>query len=370
MITAIVFILILGVLIFVHELGHFLTARWNGIRAEEFGFGFPPRIFGYAKDKTTNKFKFVWGNKNIETEDTVYSLNWIPLGGFVKIKGENGNNENDADSFAAKGAWPRIKVLAAGVVMNFVLAWFLISIVFMTGAPAELVQMTDSSIPIKISEVFPGSPAEGVGMKAGDEIIKKQADIEFKGISDFIAYTGTHKGKSISLKIMRDGKIFTFSVAPRIDIPEGEGPLGIAFDVPDQKYSFLSSIYRGFLTVLAIISAMLVALGGIIKSLFVGQGAPVEVAGPIGIAKMTSQAMSFGMSSLALFVSILSINLGVINALPIPALDGGRILFIIIEKIKGSPVRTEQYFHTIGFLLLIGLMILVTYKDIVSIFVK
>ena len=138
MLTAIIFILILGVLIFVHELGHFLTARRNGIRAEEFGFGFPPRIFGFAKYKNTEKFKLVWGSNDIETDDTVYSLNWIPLGGFVKIKGENGEETDAADSFSAKSAWVRIKVLAAGVMMNFLLAWLLIAIVFMTGAPAEL----------------------------------------------------------------------------------------------------------------------------------------------------------------------------------------------------------------------------------------
>jgi regulator of sigma E protease len=368
MITAIIFILILGVLIFVHELGHFLTARRNGIRAEEFGFGFPPRIFGYAKTKKDGKFKIFWGNKEVETEDTVYSLNWIPLGGFVKIKGENGTEENDFDSFAAKSAWIRIKVLGAGVMMNFVLAWFLISIVFMLGAPAELVQMTDSTLPIKISEVSTGSPAESVGLLAGDEIVKKQTKVEFRGVADFVAYANAHKGESIDLAVVRNNKTLNFSVIPRIDVPAGEGPLGVSFGSEVLRFSFFEAIYKGMLTVLAIILAMLVALGGIIKGIFVGQKMAVEVAGPVGIALMTKQAVSFGLSSVALFVSILSINLGVINALPIPALDGGRILFILIEKLKGSPVsqKTEQHFHMIGFLILIGLMIFVTFKDVIN----
>lgn len=372
MITAIVFVLVLGILIFVHELGHFLTARRNGIRAEEFGFGFPPRIFGYAKDKKTGKFKLVWGNRDVETDDTVYSLNWIPLGGFVKIKGENGAGANDSDSFAAKGAWVRIKVLAAGVMMNFILAWFLISVVFMSGAPSELAQMTDADIPIRISAVSPASPAEQAGLKAQDEIVKQQGDVKFEGITDFVAYTNAHKGEEISLQIMRDGKVLNFSLTPRAEAPAGEGPLGIAFGDSLQKYSFFEAFYRGLLTVLAIIFAMLAALGSIIVNIFVGQGGSIDVSGPVGIALMTKQALSFGLGSLALFVSILSINLGVINALPIPALDGGRILFILIEKIKGSPIsqKVEQSFHTIGFLLLIFLMLFVTFKDVINIFVK
>ena len=372
MLTAIIFILILGVLIFVHELGHFLTARRNGIRAEEFGFGFPPRIFGFAKYKNTEKFKLVWGSNDIETDDTVYSLNWIPLGGFVKIKGENGEETDAADSFSAKSAWVRIKVLAAGVMMNFLLAWLLIAIVFMTGAPAELAQMTDSNIPIKISAISPASPAEQVGLKKNDEIVKKQNGLEFKGASDFVAYTNAHKGEKIDLQVLRNGQVMDFSITPRADAPNGEGPIGIAFGNSVQKFSIIEALYRGLLTVLAIIFTMLATLVVIIKNIFIGHGGAIEVSGPVGIAIMTKQAMSFGLSSLALFVSILSINLGVINALPIPALDGGRILFILIEKIKGSPIsqKVEQSFHMIGFLLLIALMVFVTFKDVINIFVK
>jgi len=261
MLTIIVFILILGVLIFVHELGHFLTARRNGIRASEFGFGFPPRIVGFQfmsgkkheeklevesiqMEKTdiklsdneeiiketitekihrvpeivpVKKWRLIWGSKdgddenekadlaeareNQETGGTIYSLNWIPVGGFVKIKGENGDAKEDPDSFAGKPAWTRIKVLIAGVIMNFVLAWFLIAISLMIGVPKEFANIIDKNSEIKISQVSPNSPAEKAGLKSGDEVVTNQGEINLKSESEFIGYVNSKKGQEISLKI-------------------------------------------------------------------------------------------------------------------------------------------------------------------------
>ena len=140
MLTILIFVIILGFLVFVHELGHFLTAKKNGIKTDEFGFGFPPRIAGFVKDDATGKYKILWGGKEYESKNTIYSLNWIPLGGFVRIKGEDGAEAKDPGSFAGKSAWVRIKVLAAGVVMNFVVAWLLLSVVFTLGIAQPIQQ--------------------------------------------------------------------------------------------------------------------------------------------------------------------------------------------------------------------------------------
>ncbi|MFA6973747.1 MAG: RIP metalloprotease RseP [Parcubacteria group bacterium] len=366
MLTTIVFIIILGLLIFVHELGHFVTARRNGIKAEEFGFGFPPRAFGFLKDEKTGKWKFIPGNREVTSKNTLYSMNWIPLGGFVRIKGEGGDNKGDADSFAAKGAWPRIKVLAAGVIMNFIFAWFLIAIALMIGVPHEFANIIDPNSEIVVSQVSPDSPAERAGLKVGDQIISDQGAVQVKNENDFLAYINAKKGQEIVLNIERNGQSLDFKLTPRVDVPEGQGPIGIAFGGGIKNYVWYDAIWKGFLGVIYLIGLTLFTLFIVVKNLLLGQAAGIEVAGPVGIFKLTGQAVQFGLVPTILFTSILSINLGIINALPIPALDGGRILFILIEKIKGRPVqqKTEQLLHTIGFILLIMLMVFITVREV------
>jgi regulator of sigma E protease len=374
MIAAIVFILILGLLIFVHELGHFLMARRNGIRAEEFGFGFPPRAVGIIRDEETKKFKWVWGGKDIVSDNTVYSINWIPLGGFVKIKGAD-TMEPGEDSFIGKSAWIRIKVLAAGVVMNFILAWFLISIGLMIGAPEAIdsIAANGNSSKIQISDVQTESPASAMGFKIGDEVLKKQkSGLDFAIVKDVQDYISANKGREITLKIKRGDKILSLSGTPRADAPLGQGPLGISLvETTIIKYPWYQAIWKGLTTVIDLIGAMVVGLFVLIKNILTTQHAGVEVAGPVGIAVMTKQFTSLGLIYVLQFAALLSINLGIINAFPFPALDGGRILFILIEKVKGSPVsqKTEQMFHSVGFVLLILLMLFITFKDVLR-FVK
>ena len=429
MLAVIVFIIILGLLIFVHELGHFLTARRNGIKADEFGFGFPPRILGIqslsgqekqkslevesiekeivdiksGKDEIVKetitekmrqivrlvdikKWRIIWGNKDGDNENekkdlreahqkkfaggTIYSLNWIPLGGFVKIKGEDGGNKKDKDSFAGKSAWVRTKVLAAGVLMNFVLAWFLISIVMMIGAPEAT--DTDKNIAgskIQISEIISGSPAENSGIKVGDEIVRTQNGTKIDSVKDFQDFVSANKGKEISLSVKRGREAIQIKITPRADTPDGEGPLGVGLaQTSIVKYPWYEAIWIGFKTTLSLVGAIFVALGGILKNLFMGNGMGADVAGPVGIAILTGEVTKLGLVYILQFTALLSINLGIINALPIPALDGGRILFILIEKIKGSAVsqKVEQIFHTVGFILLIILLVLVSFKDVLK----
>jgi regulator of sigma E protease len=370
MLTAVIFIAILGVLIFVHELGHFVTARRNGVKVDEFGFGFPPRLGGFFRDEKTGKYKFVWGNKDIQSKNTLYSINWIPLGGFVKIKGADTIESGD-DSFVEKKAWPRIKILAAGVVMNFVFAWFLISLALIIGSPESISDnMNAPDAKIQITEVSVGSPAEQAGIKVGDEILNDNTQATFGNIEDVQNYIKANKGTEISFNVLRGTEIVEVKVVPRENAPDQQGAIGVGLArTMLVKYPVHQALWNGAVAVCNLTLMILLALGGIIMSLFAGHGVGAEVSGPIGIAILTKQVATLGFVYILQFAAMLSINLAIINALPIPALDGGRILFILIEKIKGSPVtqKTEQMFHTVGFMLLILLMVIVTLRDVVKI---
>jgi regulator of sigma E protease len=404
-VAILIFIIILGMLVFVHELGHFVVARRNGVRASEFGFGFPPRIVGFQflrergvpgeKKKLFSKWRIIWGGKDGDDENevsdlaeahekklrggTIYSLNWFPLGGFVKIKGEDGGDKADEDSFASKGAWKRIKILSAGVVMNFVFAWFLLSIAFMIGAPEQVSSDSkedDAKSKIQISEVLSDTPASVMGLRVGDEISKTQKDLSgenvvLKNIKEVQEHINANKGKEITLGILRGKESLFLRGTPRVDVPQGQGSLGIALaETSLVKYRWDAAIWKGLLAVWDMTVMIFAGLFGLIRSLFAGQGGSADVSGPVGIAILTREVANLGLVYIIQFAAILSINLGIVNILPIPALDGGRILFVLIEKIKGSPIsqKVEQAFHTVFFALLMLLMVAVTYKDIAKLF--
>ncbi len=369
MLTILIFVIVLGVLIFVHELGHFLTARRNGVKAEEFGFGFPPRVFGVVFDDFTKKFRLVKGNEDVESPHTVYSLNWIPLGGFVRIKGEDRDAPLEPDSFAGKSAWVRFKILVAGVVMNFLLAWVLFSVVLMLGFP-EQINPEDRAqyehTQVQILQVQPGTPAESIGLLAGD-VLKKLDTTPVKNLSVVTDYIAAHKGKEIAVTIDRGGEMLVLKGTPRTDAPAGEGALGISFsETAIVEYGFFEALWKGLEQTYLKTAEIFTVLGTMLASLFTGAKTSVDIAGPVGIVYLTKQMSELGLAYLLYFAAILSINLGIINALPIPALDGGRILFILIEKLKGSPVsqKVEGYVHQIGFMLLLLLMVWVTFYDI------
>jgi len=371
--TIIIFIIVLGVLIFVHELGHYLVAVRNGIKADEFGFGFPPRIFGVVKDDKAGKYKIIWGGKNIKSENTVFSLNAIPLGGFVKIKGEDGEN-NDEDSFISKSAWTRIKVLSAGVAMNFLLAWFLLAIVFSQGVPQSVGDESGvKNAKVQISQVISTSPAKEMGLSIGDTVLEAEnADgtkkIEIGKIEELQKFINENKGKEIILSVKRGEDILKLKGIPRQKYPDDQGSLGVGLARTALiKYHWYEAIGGSLVAVFELTKLIIVTLFSILGKLIVGAKQSVDVAGPIGIAFMTKQAVAMGWIYLLQFTAMLSINLAIINAFPFPALDGGRILFILIEKIKGSPVsqKVEQVFHTVGFSLLILLMVFVTFRDFI-----
>lgn len=400
-ITGLTFLGVLGVLVYIHEAGHFLTARRNKITCHEFGFGFPPRIGGFVKDDKTGQKRFVWGNKEYYGNNTLFSVNWIPLGGFVRIKGENAdpNQETpDKDSFVAQSVWTRFKVLIAGVVMNFILGWILIVGALTAGSPVPIGPegLSDKIDPswvigspqVLINDVVPDSSAQQMGIKTGDALTALCAGGQCQEITtttDLVEAVNQSRGEEVTIKGLRGTQEVTFEgLLGNME----SGSLGVNMaDMVIVKYPFFNAVIDGFLRAIAIMLAIVMALLGLFAGLYnwivgfvtgnpeiidAARNATAGVAGPIGIAQITGQMRDLGFAYLLQFAAILSLNLAVFNALPIPALDGGRILFLMIEKIKGAPVnpKTEGLFHTIFFTVLILLMLAVTTKEIIGIIAK
>jgi len=385
LLTIVIFILVLSVLVFAHELGHFFTARRLGVKAEEFGFGFPPRAVGFYKNLSGKWRKVVGGgswDKLAESADesvrpaaksTIYSGNWLPLGGFVKIKGENGEGTNDPDSFAAKKIWQRIIILSAGVIMNIILAWFLFAFGYMIGFP----QSTDSlgqqarisDAQVVITEALPDSVASRAGLQAGD-IISSVAGQPVGSYLDLQSLIAGQADQDTSLMIIRDGAEQSLNLTPTV--VDGErATIGVAvFSTGLVRYPFFPALWEGAKTTGWLLKEIVIAFGGLLNQLFTGQPIGDQFAGPVGIANITGQAARQGFAYLLQFMALLSLNLAIVNILPLPALDGGRILFLLIEKIKGKPVRreVEAWVHNIGFFLLIALIVFITYKDIIKLF--
>lgn len=355
--TILVFVITLGVLVFFHELGHFIMAKRAGAKVEEFGFGFPPRIFGVKKG------------------ETIYSINLIPIGGFVNIVGENGEGKDDHRSFSSKTVWQRFQILIAGVTANVLLAVILFSMVSYIGFPYlydEESAKGVSGLKVAIMEVMPNSPAQIAGINAGDVILSLKTEgggepIEIKSIGDVKGFIGGNPGKIIIFNIKRGDKILDLKAEARANVSEKEGATGISLGAMSEPVSFglFESIRQGIIKTWDVGAFIIITLFGLFKELFTTGGTTEQLAGPVGIAVMVGQATELGFSYVLQFMGLLSVNLAIVNALPFPALDGGRILFLLIEKIKGKPVsaETEGKFHFAGMAILILLMILVTYKD-------
>ena len=372
MFTLIVFILVLSVLVFVHEFGHFWVARRFGVKAEEFGFGFPPRAVGIYKTDQ-GRWQIVKGNKEVkDAVGTVYSLNWIPLGGFVKIKGEDGGQADEEDSFGHKKIWQRILILSAGVLMNVFLTVGLLSVGYMIGLPQSL----DSSLPasaqvkevkIQVMEVLPSSPAARAGLKPRDVILSINGQT-FSTVEQMLAFLKDKADRPLVYKIKRADKIIEAKITPEVLKPSQTVGIGVSvLAVGKVKYPWYEAIWRGFTSTLALLSMIVVAFWHLLVGLVKGQGVGADLAGPVGIAQLTGQAARMGFVYLLQFSALLSANLAVINFVPIPALDGGRVMFLILEKIKGRPMKQEleAVIHNIFFVLLILLILIITYRDII-----
>lgn len=361
--TILIFLIVLAVLIVVHELGHFLAARAFGIRVDEFGLGFGPRLFG--KSFTSKKHG-----------TTVYTLNAIPFGGFVKIFGENPDADSmsgpdSSRSFVNKPRYVQVIVLAAGVFFNFLFAWLIISIGFLAGLPVSPSSYEQYASRIHdphiiVASVSAGSPAEKAGLVAGDTLF-------IPSISSFQTTIAQSQGRPITLEYKRTATT-SVSITPVQGLIADHYAIGIAMeDAGTLRLPIHLAIWEGLKFTVHLISATAQGIWALIVGLFQGNRALLsQVSGPVGIATLVGQAAHIGFTYLLVFTALISVNLGVLNLVPFPALDGGRIFFVIIESIIRRRIKPSiaNTVNALGFGLLLILMVLVTYHDIAHIFKK
>ncbi len=369
MVTTIIFLLVLTLLVFIHELGHFSAARYFKIRVDEFAIGFPPRIWSFMR------------------RGTRFAINIIPLGGYVKIHGENETDELTPDSILAKPRWQQAIVLVAGVTFNIVLTWLLLSLAFMIGArsasegfPVDKVQ--DKGIVVMY--VAPETPASEAGLKMGDEIISVST-------SNTYLATSTLRVPAIQETIRNSSGTIVFEIKPTTDkagigqaatttsltiqpkegVVPGYRAIGISMDeVGVVKLGFFEAFYYGARSTIVMAQNIVTGLwdffGGIFTSSTGAKEALQSVSGPVGIAGVVGTSAKQGFASLLVITAIISANLAVLNLAPFPALDGGRLVIVAIESVirRRLNPKVVGYINIIGFLLLITLMLVVTGKDI------
>ncbi len=345
MLIIVIVIIGLSLLILGHEAGHFFVAKLFGLKVDEFGFGFPPRI-GAFKPKSS---------------ETEYSFNWLPFGGFVRISGERLNKDETAGAapaaihdkrlFYNQPAWKKSLIVLAGVFINFIIGWLLISLVLMVGTPQTLV----------ITGIQGNSPAAAAGIESGD-VVKGYTDSQ-----SFINYIDAHAGQPTQVAVLRDDKEIDFMVTPRVNPPAGQGAVGVALEEGGTaREAPLSALWDGLLSSFVLLWLTISAFGALIAQLFVHASLLPGVVGPVGIFSVAEETGKIGIMYLIQLLGIISINLAVVNCIPFPALDGGRFVMTIIEKIKGSPVseRVESWVNGAGFAFLLVLMVLLTVRDV------
>lgn len=331
MLTAVASIFVFLLVVLLHELGHFTVAKLVGIKVNEFAIGMGPKIFQSKKG------------------ETVYTLRLLPIGGYVKMEGED-ENSNDPRSFNKVSPLSRMAVVAAGAIMNFVLAIVVLSIVsFNMGTPTTIIEDTIVDSPAAINGIMPG-----------DEIISINniRTNNWNKISKTIS--SLDPSKDIELKLLRDNKEIDINLKPMID--EGRTMIGI---IPSYKSSIIGGIKGGFEKTGMFIKLMIEFFGMAFK----GKVSINDLSGPIGVINEVGQAAKMGITELLLILGFISVNLGFFNLIPIPALDGSRLVFLLIELVRGKPIDPDKegFIHLVGFVLLISLMLFVTYKDLIRI---
>ncbi|MFH0806761.1 MAG: site-2 protease family protein [Candidatus Brennerbacteria bacterium] len=347
--TILLVIIALALLILIHEFGHFAAAKLFGIRVDEFGFGFPPKVFSRVHGETR------------------YSFNLLPFGGFVRIFGEElappVGDPDAARAFVSKSLPVRALVMAGGVLMNFLAGWLLLSVVFMIGSDSHL----------GLSYVAPGSPAEVAGLVPGDLVLR--AEIGGVTLSDpvplqaFVDTVGKAAAGNIpvSLTVLRSGDELSFTLVGREAPPDGEGALGVAlFDTGMPRTGILQSFVKGAEATLSLLKAIIVGLAEFFIGLFTEADTFKLVTGPVGVVAVAAGSVAFGVAPFLNLMALISLHLALLNFLPLPALDGGRLFFLVLEALKGSPVsrNVEKVTHAVGFALLLLLMVVVTVRDV------
>jgi len=379
MLIAFAIIISLSLLVFFHEFGHFIFGRILKMKIEEFGFGYPPRFCGIVK--VDGRRKFFW-SKEIpagENRSTIYSLNWIPFGGFNRLKGEEAGTSTEVDSFCARPWWQRILVAFGGPIMNVVLAIILLCFAFSFGSYQEITpdilqkKFLVKDIGIRIVAIAPNSPAEKSGLKLDDQIISLDGQ-NFSEIPEIQNYVRDKLDQSIDLQVKRKDKILNFVVRPKLakEIFKDESLSGAAIGIAMAKvgrvyYPPHLAIWYGISKTFVMLGAIITGLYEFFKALIVHQKMIAEAVGVVGLANLTAQAAQVGIVYLMQFVAIISLLLAITQLIPFPALDGGRALFFLIEGLRGKAVnpKIENAINSFGFTLLLILMVYITYRDLV-----
>ncbi len=360
MLTLLIFLIVIGVLVFVHELGHFVMAKRAGMKVEEFGFGFPPRIWGKRKG------------------GTLYSINAIPFGGFVRIFGEDGEQRTAPGSFGHGTFLQKAGVVIAGVVMNVLFAAVLLvfanSIGLRVGLFDDQVAARATDQRIEVLEVSSGSPAETAGVRQLDTIVGfiQDGTLVRTTTPDAVReYAYAHAGQTVTMTVRRGAATVNLPLHLRQAIGPTQGPIGISLALTGVvRYPWYIALWRGIADAALLFWATVIGYAQLIASLFVSGRLAADISGPVGIATLTGQAAQVGFSYLVQFVAMISVNLAVLNILPFPALDGGRLVLVVIEKVRNRALshRIENGINAAGFAILLALMVAVTVRDVIRFF--
>ena len=352
---AIAFLSLIALMV-IHEFGHFIVAKKFGVRVDEFGIGYPPRIFG----------------KKIG--ETIYSINFLPLGAFVRIYGEEGGVD-DYRSFMGLKIWKKVLIVIGGVVAFWIASIILFTIVFGIGADIPIGDQDVQGVAnaqVKIISVESGSPAETVGLQAGDTILEvknQKSKVKINKISEFQTFTKENEGKQLVVSVERNKEVLDFTLTPRVNPLLGQGAVGVGLErlaTLIKKYPWYEAPVQGVIYTWQTTVNGLVGLYSVFANMFSGKGVPqgAELAGPLGITVFLARAVDYGPGFFLYFIGVISVFVAIFNLFPIPALDGGKLIFLAIEKIMKKPVpaKIEQNITVIFFILLISLSIFVTIR--------
>lgn len=351
------FISLIG-LIVLHEFGHFILAKKFGVKIEEFGIGYPPRLFG----------------KKIG--ETIYSLNLLPFGAFVKMPGEIGEKSDDSRSFVNQPIWKRVLIVLGGVLSFWIIAMILFSIVFGLGTQVSISDDENNlkDVKVQIVAVTPNSPAEKAGIRVGD-IIKefkiKNSNFQIQKVKEVQDLTEKYKGEEVILIIERGKETFETKLVPRVSPPVGEGAMGVGLvRTAFKAYPWYLAPWEGIKATINLTLGVLHGYYQAIVNVFQHKPTGVQLTGPVGIFHLFTQASQLGINYFIQFVGMIAIYIAIFNILPIPAVDGGKLLFLGIEAVRKKPIspKIEEKITTLFFLALIFLMVFVTIKDIRRIF--
>lgn len=357
--TLLAFLLVLGVLVMVHELGHFLAARFFGVRVNTFAFGFPPRL---------------WSKK---VGDTEYALNLIPFGGYVSMHGEEGGHNKDADSFTHKKPWQKAIILAAGVTMNLLLAWVILTCFYLFGGKAIISGMdtypgVTNNQHVYVTEVVKGSPADKNDIKSGDVILSVNG-VVVRGnnalFNEVQVAKSDHPNDPVKVTVERGGVTYEKQIDTYKETISGEKVDRVGITMAEKgttKAKWYLAPWVALQETGKLIWLTLVGIWGLFVNIFTKLRVGNEVGGPVAIYSLSGTFARLGFWALAQFIAILSISLALINILPFPALDGGHIAILGFEAIKGKKVKdsTKQAINNVGLALLLLLMVSLVFKDL------